>query len=365
MMAYVFQYLTDIHGDIPFTEALDPANATPHFDPQEIVYTGLEKLVTEGLALIDINSTDHPGTDDLMFHGDMSLWKKFGNALKLRIYLRQAYVKPALAETGVKAIYASSPTFLGIGEDAEIEFTTATFNQNPLFATYQALTEANLIASNTSINYLNSTNDPRLSVFYIPATPAPNNGNFVGIDQGRGALLPGLQNDDSYSKPGALVGGPVGGEDAPVVFISAAENYFLQAEAVVRGWANGDAKTLYDLGVKASFAHSGLSVDQANIFLQQSSVAFPVTGTAEQKIRAIIFQKWVAMNGSQGLEAWIEWRRTGYPDIFNVSATSEIGNRFPQRILLPDSEVTRNPNTPAQKTVTDKVWWDVNTTGQN
>ena len=76
MMAYVFQYLTEIDGDIPFTEALDPANATPHFDPQEIVYTGLEKLVTEGLALIDINSTDHPGTDDLMFHGHMTLWKK-------------------------------------------------------------------------------------------------------------------------------------------------------------------------------------------------------------------------------------------------------------------------------------------------
>ena len=82
--------------------------------------------------------------------------------------MRQAYVKPALAETSMKAIYASSPTFLGLGEDAEIQFTTATFNQNPLFATYQALTEANLIASNTSINYLNSTNDPELSVFYIP-----------------------------------------------------------------------------------------------------------------------------------------------------------------------------------------------------
>jgi len=82
-------------------------------------------------------------------------------------------------------------------------------------------------------------------------------------------------------------------------------------------------------------------------------------------MKAIISQKWISMDGTQNLEGWTEWRRTGYPDIFEVSATSNIGNKFPVRILYPDIEVTRNPNTPPQKTVTDKLWWDVNTTGQN
>ncbi|RZM08587.1 MAG: SusD/RagB family nutrient-binding outer membrane lipoprotein, partial [Pedobacter sp.] len=97
MQAYIYQYLTDIHGDIPFSEALNPSNPTPHFDTQEQVYDGLITLVDEGLALINEGSNDHPAADDLYYGGDMSLWKKFGNTLKLRIFLRQAYIRPAVA----------------------------------------------------------------------------------------------------------------------------------------------------------------------------------------------------------------------------------------------------------------------------
>jgi hypothetical protein len=169
-----------------------------------------------------------------------------------------------------------------------------------------------------------------------------------------------------WSKPGPDVGGPeAGGGDAAVVLMSAAESYLLQAEAVARGWATGDAKTLYENAVKASFEYWGLSAAEATTYLSGSAVAYPAAGSLEQKIDAIITQKWVSMNGTQNLEAWTEWRRTGYPDIFQVSGTSNIGNVFPVRILYPDSEISRNPNTPAQKSVTDKVWWDVNTTGQN
>jgi hypothetical protein len=364
MQAFVFQYLTDLHGDIPFSEALNPSNQSPKFDPQEKVYDGLIKLVDEGLSLIDENSIDHPGNEDLLFGGDMHLWKKFANTLKLRIFLRQAYVRPTVAESGIKAMYAAGAQFLETGENALIGFTTEVFNRNPLFATYQTLTSDNLVASLTAINYFQSTSDPRVDVFYQKATASPNQGNHAGILQGNGTNLSN-QNANSYSKPGPAVGGPNGGEDAPVVFMSAAESYFLQAEAVVRGWGTGNAKALYDNGVKSSFLQWGLSSANATTYLSQSAVSFPASAGTEEKIKAIIFQKWASMAGSQNLEAWTEWRRTGYPDIFTVSASSNIGNKFPARILYPSSEATRNPNTPPQKTVSDKVWWDVNTTGQN
>ncbi|HNP49257.1 MAG TPA: SusD/RagB family nutrient-binding outer membrane lipoprotein, partial [Bacteroidia bacterium] len=70
--------------------------------------------------------------------------------------------------------------------------------------------------------------------------------------------------------------------------------------------------------------------------------------------------KWISMCGSECAEAWNEWRRTGYPDFFVVSATSQIGNNFPSIIFYPNSEQTLNPNTPPQHVITDKVWWDVN-----
>jgi hypothetical protein len=364
MQAFVYQYVTDLHGDIPFSEALNPLNQTPVFDPQEKVYDGLITLVDEGLALIDENSSDHPGTDDLVFEGDMHSWKKFANTLKLRIYLRQAYVRPAVAEAGIKAMYAAGAEFLVTGEDAYIGFVDEAFNRNPLFSTYQPLGSDNIVASLTALNHFQATNDPRIDVFYQRATASPNAGNHAGILQGNGTNLIN-QSANSYSKPGPAVGGPNGGEEAPVVFISAAESYLLQAEAVARGWGTGNAKALYDNGVRASFLQWGLTTTVANTYLAQSSVTFPESGSTEEKVEAIITQKWASMAGSQNLESWTEWRRTGYPDIFTVSASSNIGNKFPARILYPSSEATRNPNTPEQKTISDKVWWDVNTTGQN
>jgi hypothetical protein len=92
MQAYLFQVMTDLHGDIPFTEALQAGSGliSPKFDSQEKVYDGLITLVNDGIALIDESSTLHPGTDDFFYHGDMHQWRKFANTLKLKIYLRNA-----------------------------------------------------------------------------------------------------------------------------------------------------------------------------------------------------------------------------------------------------------------------------------
>lgn len=368
MQAYLFQVMTDLHGDIPFSEALQAGNGliNPKFDSQEKVYDGLVTLVNDGLALIDENSAVHPGADDFFYHGDMHQWRKFANTLKLKIYLRQAYVRPTVAQAGIAAMYAAGDEFVDQGDEAAVPFTTTTFNEHPLFAHIKSVGEFNILASQTSTGSMQALNDPRIDVFYTRATAAPNTGNHVGIVQGMGRLLPNpaTLNDRQFSKPGAAVGGPNGGA-ARVILMSEAESYFLQAEAAVRGWGTGNAEQLYYDGIALSFLSWGLSIAQYNTYAAQTATAFPAAGTLEQKLRAVIFQKWTSMCGSQNLEAWTEWRRTGYPDIFTISASSNIGNKFPVRLLYPDSEVTSNPNTPAQKTITDKVWWDVNTTGQN
>jgi hypothetical protein len=369
MQAYMFQVLTDLHGDIPFSESLNgSANPSPKFDSQEEVYNGLITLINDGLALID-ESAPTPAGDDFFFGGDMHLWQKFANTLKLKIYLRQVYVRPDIAQAGITALYAENAEFLDFGEDALVSFNTEVFNQNPLFATYEALTTSNLIASNTVIEYLSSTNDPRIELFFDRATAAPNTGSFVGIDQGNGANLTGNQSANSYSKPGPAVGGPGSagntGAAAPVIFISSAESYFLQAEATARGWGTGNAQDLYENGIAASFDHWGISEDDLNTYLAQPSIQFPAGRNLETQLKRIITEKWVSLTGTENLEGWTEWRRTGYPDIFRISLTSSIGNIFPVRLLYADSEVSRNPKTPAQKTVKDKVWWDVNTNGQN
>lgn len=368
MQAYIFQLMTDMYGDIPFTEALQGGKGViaPKFDSQQEVYDGLIKLVNDGLALIDETTTVHPGNDDFLYHGDMSQWRKLANTIKLKIYLRQAYVRPAVAQAGIQAMYAANAEFIDQGDEASMPFTNVTFNQHPLYAHIKSVGEFNILASQTALNALLSRNDPRVDVFYKRATAAPNTGNHAGILQGNGRNLPSPStlNDRQFSKPGAAVGGP-DGPAARVILLSEAESYFLQAEAVARGWGTGDAEQLYYDGIALSFLSWGLPIGQFNAYASQPAIDFPAAGTPEEKIKTILFQKWTSMCGSQNMEAWTEWRRTGYPDIFTISATSNIGNRFPARLLYPDSEITSNPNTPPQKQITDKVWWDVNTTGQN
>jgi hypothetical protein len=142
--------------------------------------------------------------------------------------------------------------------------------------------------------------------------------------------------------------------------MSAAESYFLQAEAVARGWLNvgKTANVLYQQGIRASFA--SYNVPGVETYITSSPAAQWTEGTTSQ-IRAIIIQKWLAMTGNQGFEAWTEWRRTGYPDFFTVSKATTLGDtRMPARLLYPSSEVTRNLNFPGIKQIYETVWWDVN-----
>ena len=89
--------------------------------------------------------------------------------------------------------------------------------------------------------------------------------------------------------------------------------------------------------------------------------SFRSGGSFDDQLKAIITEKWVSLNGNGGDEAWIEWRRTGYPDFFTVSTNSLYGRSiFPQRFLYPTDEEASNGSFPGQRLIYDKVWWDVN-----
>jgi hypothetical protein len=158
----------------------------------------------------------------------------------------------------------------------------------------------------------------------------------------------------------------------PVHFISKAESYFLQAEALERYYGGVGAKAAYDAGVTAAFAQEGLEASAANFIAPGGAYAYPSAGTFEQKLEAIIVQKWASFPGSHALEGFFEKNRTGYPRTspvystdasyvpgqFVVSKSSFIGNTLPRRLIFPDSERKTNPNTPAIVPLTQKVWWD-------
>ncbi len=370
LQAYVFQMLTDLYGDIPFTAAINADNGQlfPTYDSQETVYGGLITLINDGLAKVDLTpAAVYPGSDDLIYGSSaptgaarMQNWIRFANTLKLKIYLRQARVNPSKAQTGIQALYATNPAFIQTGQDADVKFQDAQFNRNPMF-TYLAVQEP-FVASKTIIDHMVANNDARIEVFFIPATTGGQANSFVGVEQGKG-LNPALfvlpqQTDFSLTsiRERTATGNP-GKSDFPVTLISAAEAYFLRAEAAVRGWAAGNPATLYNQGITASFTKWDLAAEAAT-YITEPGVVFPGAGTVNQKIEAIITQKWVSMCTSQNIEAWIEQRRTGYP-VFKASLGSTIGNNLPARLPYPSNEIGRNPNMPAVRNIDERVWWDI------
>ena len=262
--------------------------------------------------------------------------------------------KPTEAESGIKALYSSNAEFLT--EDASItQWTTTPNKQNPFFAenNFALNTPDNLKASVTFITWLTKNNDPRIVSYFGTASP-------VGVDQGNY-----LSTNPVYKTATTFVQFATD----PVQFISAAESYFMQAEARERYFAGDQAQSLYDAGVTAAFDFYGF--DASTYIAPAGAYAYPIAGSLDDKLNAIITQKWASMPGSHALEAWFERNRTGFPKSspvysddpgyvagqFVISATSVIGDAFPKRIVFPDNERSRNKNTPPQVPITTPVWW--------
>lgn len=373
MECFTYQILVDLYDKIPYREALAGTdNLTPAYDDAALVYDSLISKLKRVKSLNLNAPTSKPlGNADFLFAGDMNKWRMFANTLMLKIYLRQMYVRPTVTQSGINELVAEGAQFLNV--DAKVAVYKDEPNKdNPTYASViRGLNVAtNLRASATLHKYLTANGDTRAAKLYGAGVPLPQG----GFD------IPTTKINPSN------VAVSIFRADDPVYFISLPESYFLQAEAVVHGYMPGNAKSLYDQGVLASFTRWGLN---GSAFVASGGAyEFPTTGTTEQKQEAIIMQKWVAMANSQGIEMFLESNRTHYPrlatalnslnwtgntfDPANSSYVSWTGGEllyslagatankaFPKRLLYPATERQRNKNCPAEKPVTAKVWWDV------
>ena len=358
LKAYTYQLATDAWGDIPLSEALKGSEfGSPRYESQEVVYDSIFNYIDQGLAFFDAENAVAAGEQDILFQGDINQWRAFANTLKLRAYLRLSQVEPAKAQAGIAALYASNAVFLT--EDASIAYSTTGGNENPLYNETVGLGYTqNLVASATVVRQFNRNNDPRGFQAYDPV-------EVNGAAADTIAYIPqGSYRENSgkrVSPPSALVGGNAADPSsavAPVKLISAAESFFLQAEAAARGWAGGaaDVNNLFNQGITASFEAYGIP-EQAAAYISTAPDA--QLGTGANAIRQILTQKYYAMCGFQGFEAWTEWRRTGYPDFLVQSAASTLGaGRLPLRFLYPNTEITTNLNFPGSIPLYEPVWWD-------
>lgn len=347
MKSFHFQVLVDMYGDIPYFEALQRGgNITPAFDDAEAVYDDLIVQLTTAIEMINDAGADaiNPGNQDVMFGGDMVNWVAFANTLKMRILIRQsgmaskqAYIKEEFAKITsiITGDVAVNPGY--INEDGK---------QNPMWSFYGydvagtvTLTNDATCATQYVLDFLTDTNDPRID--YLYERPA---GGHLGVEQG-------YVVDSSFSADNVSNLGPgiLKGFDQDAIIFSYSEALFLLAEARVRGYMSGDAKSVYDAGIAESFATLGAT---------QGTYTGDADWNSKSKIEAIITQKWIALNGTNGIESWYEYNRTGFPSGLPVSNQSPQPDR-PVRHLYPNSEISANAsNVPAQKNAfSNKIFW--------
>jgi hypothetical protein len=146
----------------------------------------------------------------------------------------------------------------------------------------------------------------------------------------------------------------------PVFLISEWESYFLQAETLIR--SGEDATALFEAGVQASFDYYDLGAD-APAYI--ATLGFDPSDPIDDQLDILGIQKWIAFNGLQMAEGWLETLRFDRPghniftgDIYTSPINNVLGSFvFPTSFIYPTQEVSLNPNTPA-RTVTDKRFWD-------
>jgi hypothetical protein len=356
VQAYTFQVLADLYDKIPFTEALKgDGNLTPKWDNGSLVYDSLISRINYALSKdLTTKSTSNPtatstaiGDEDLIFQGNMNKWIQFANTLKLKIYLRQVNVssRASIVSAGITALLTAN-NFLTV--DAKFAaFGKEQNKRNPIYETGVDRLSGNIAASYTLLNFLSTNGDPRLNYIYTAPSGKAQTGLIQGHYKTDAAKYPNIA---SLSVPNlqAL---------DPVYFISAAECYFLQAEAQLRYGSDASAQTLYVKGIQASMTRFG-ATDNSALYNAGGVYAYPTT-TAADKLKAIITQKWIALANSESLEAFFDQNRTGYPDFLTISPTNVTSNKFPKRLLFPDSERKSNPNTPTQVPITTPVWWAI------
>jgi hypothetical protein len=110
------------------------------------------------------------------------------------------------------------------------------------------------------------------------------------------------------------------------------------AEAINRGWTNGDAATWYAMGITASMTTYG--IENVSGYLSQPMVSY--MGNNAEGLRQILVQKYLAQAQHSGLESYFTWRRTGLPTFAEGGPGTGNSGVIPRRFQYPVSERDNN-----------------------
>jgi hypothetical protein len=344
LYVYTLSVGTDLFGEMPHSEALQGSDIRqPKFDDQEEIYAFMLQTLDEAIADLSRGSIVGISSIDIIFQGDVEMWKKTAYALKARLHNRLSNIDgQGSAQSALDALAQAYSS----GDEGLIfdKYLPGSSNDNPWTA-YQKSQQLFAI-STTILELMDSMTepgniDPRAEKWFTKIE-----GDFVGAPPGD------AQTDLShtvYSTPSPT---EVLYDEAPQPVLTYDEMKFIEAEAYLRLPGNeAKANEAYEAAVVAAMRRVGISDEAIETYTGQGSV-FP--GPDGLTLELVIQQKNISFWLFQSLEAYNDYRRTGIP---------EMNNRFgtPHRIPYPNSEIDRNANTPSDindvTIYTTPLWW--------
>jgi hypothetical protein len=371
MRAFMVENMTDLWGDIPFTEASRGSeDLTPAYDSQQVIYDSLFASLDEAAAMMNPTSVGY-GAADPVYAGDPDQWIKLANSIHARAALRISQADPAKSQAElVKAL--SGPVLASNADNAFITWPGGVL-ANPLCLNWSDAgcggTRDDQRISERFVDTLKATNDPRLAAYALPtpasqgANPTPCDITYRGFPNGHAAAdVPNPCDPDGnnfsfsdYSRPTLSIRS----ENSPSYIMTYAEVLFIKAEAAERGWISGSAAQFYTDAIRASMEQWNIPTADIDAYLAQPNVQY--AGGA-QGMKQIAYEKWVALF-NQETDAYAEYRRLDYPVL--VPGPDAVTTTVPTRLPYPDIEQSLNAdNLAAAKSaqgdtdITGHVWWD-------
>ena len=380
--------VADAYGPIPYIN-FGSGSLLNNYDGLDEVYKKFFVELDDAINVLTDFVKGNPSATilakyDLVYGGDAVKWVKFANTLRLRLAMRIVYADPALAKTEAeKSITNTIGVITTANERAALQHSSNLTYYHPLYEIAYNFNAGEARMSASMDAYMNGYNDPRLPAYFKKAVA---DGGYHGVRLGIVTSVWTKYVGDNISNLN------VNASSTSIVWMTAAESYFLRAEGALRGWTMGGvAKDFYEKGITVSFEENNVTGVAAYIAnatsvpiaftdnalssgfnaAAPSSITIPwnASATIEINLERIITQKWIALY-PDGPEGWAEFRRTGYPKLLPVVSNNSNGtiNSAIQirRISFPQSEYINNTagvqvgvsKLGGQDNGGTKLWWD-------
>ncbi len=347
--------LTMTFGDIPYSQALKGENEEiyePEYDTQKSVFQGILQELSEANDLLE--NTQEIIEGDPIYNGDISKWQKFVNSFRLKVLLTLSHKvsdSDLNIESAFSNIYNNQEIIQSVSESAQLEFYDA------LGSRYTEFNESRFASAvfldSTFVKRLADREDPRLFIYAAQTKNAKETGKAVDDFTGYGGGNPIAPPDVVYATAGegniSLINQARYTQDPvnePHMVLGYPEMEFILAEAVIREWIPGSAKTHYEKGVKASFEFYNMYAENystyvepsdADLYLQHDSVSLDNAANDEERIRLIIIQKYLQSFMQNKWTPYFEHLRTGYPSLLH-----QPGLTPPTRWMYPNESYLYN-----------------------